>query len=533
MILDATNVLNSPVRSFETRVELYNGSALADAFSAFDALKEFSIERSGEESKFFGYGICQKMNLKLIDKDRNISITTAHSLKNYLGAGGDLINPFPLFYVSRVVRDENTNALSITAYDALYKATEHTVEELVLTAPYTIRDVAEAAATLLNLSGIDAIDITEETNPFDINYADGANLDGTETIREALNAIAEVTQTIYFINSENKIVFKRLSLSSEPVLTISKNDYFTLESGANRRLKTILHSTELGDNLTASIAASGTTQVIKDNPFWDLREDTATLLDNAIAAIGGLTINQFNCKWRGNFLLEIGDKIALVTKDNQTVISYILDDVLTYDGTLSEHTIWKYSSNDEETAANPTSLGDAIKQTYARVDKANKRIDLVASEVNSNSEAISSLQINTDSINASVQDIQTNITDSLNGINESVATLTNKVEAAITSEDVQIQIRSELANGVDKVTTATGFTFNEEGLTVSKTGSEMETQITEDGMVVYKDDVAVLTANNIGVDAVNLHATTYLIIGTNSRFEDYADNRTGCFWIGN
>ena len=209
MILDATNVLNSPVRSFETRVELYNGSALADAFSAFDALKEFSIERSGEESKFFGYGICQKMNLKLIDKDRNISITTAHSLKNYLGAGGDLINPFPLFYVSRVVRDENTNALSITAYDALYKATEHTVEELVLTAPYTIRDVAEAAATLLNLSGIDAIDITEETNPFDINYADGANLDGTETIREALNAIAEVTQTIYFINSENKIVFKR------------------------------------------------------------------------------------------------------------------------------------------------------------------------------------------------------------------------------------------------------------------------------------------------------------------------------------
>ena len=84
-----------------------------------------------------------------------------------------------------------------------------------------------------------------------------------------------------------------------------------------------------------------------------------------------------------------------------------------------------------------------------------------------------------------------------------------------------------------KVETNTGFTFNDEGLTVEKANSEMRTQITEDGMTVFKNDEAVLTANNIGVDALNLHATTYLIVGTNSRFEDYADTRTGCFWIGN
>ena len=73
----------------------------------------------------------------------------------------------------------------------------------------------------------------------------------------------------------------------------------------------------------------------------------------------------------------------------------------------------------------------------------------------------------------------------------------------------------------------------EEGLTISKSNSEMETKITEDGMVVYKNDEAVLTANNQGVDAKNLHATTYLIIGTNSRFEDYkGGSRTGCFWVG-
>ena len=60
----------------------------------------------------------------------------------------------------------------------------------------------------------------------------------------------------------------------------------------------------------------------------------------------------------------------------------------------------------------------------------------------------------------------------------------------------------------------------------------MKTQITEDGMTVYKNEDAVLTANNTGVDAVNLHATTYLIIGNNSRLEDYGSDRTGCFFIG-
>lgn len=106
-----------------------------------------------------------------------------------------------------------------------------------------------------------------------------------------------------------------------------------------------------------------------------------------------------------------------------------------------------------------------------------------------------------------------------------------QVELAMTSEDVTLAIQQEMSNGVEKVVTTTGFIFDDEGLTVEKSNREMKTQITEDGMTVYKNNTAVLTANNKGVDAANLHATTYLIIGKNSRFEDYG-NRTGCFWIG-
>ena len=51
-------------------------------------------------------------------------------------------------------------------------------------------------------------------------------------------------------------------------------------------------------------------------------------------------------------------------------------------------------------------------------------------------------------------------------------------------------------------------------------------------MTVHRGNEEVLTANNEGVKAEDLHATTYLIIGNNSRFEDFKNDRSACFWIG-
>lgn len=520
------NMLNSPVRKLMGRVEVYNGSTLTLICGCHDSLIDFTVERVGE-GKFFGYGICQRLNVKLRDLERKISISTANSLEIEFGIGTNYIYPFPRFYVSEVHRDENTNELSITAYDSLYQAEKHTVSELELVTPYSIQDFTLACGALLSLPvNLNAL------SGFDTIYPTGANFEGSETIREALNRIAEATQSIYFIDWDWKLTFKRLSNNSPVNLTIDKEKYFTLDSGENRRLATIANVTELGDNVSVSTSTTGSTQYVRDNPFWDLREDIATILDSALSAIGGLTINQFECDWRGNFLLEIGDKVELIAKDNNSLYSYLLNDSLTFNGSLSQKTEWKYEENETETESNPNNLGDALKQTFARVDKANKKIDLVVSQTEENREQLVNLQLTTDDITASVQKIEKNANESLESLNGELVDLTKKVDASITAEDVTIAIQTELSNGVDKVITSTGFTFNDEGLTVNKTGSEMKTTITEDGMQVFRDDEAVLTANNIGVNAENLHATTYLIIGKNSRIEDFGDNRTGCFWIG-
>lgn len=517
--------INSPVREIRARVELYNGSTLLDVFKYNDRLISFTVERIGI-GKFFGYGICQKINVKLIDMARELNITTANKLEVVFSTGSDYIYTFPAFNVSEVHRDENTNELSITGYDALYAASCHTVNELSISNPYTIKEFAEQCGALLG------VPVITNGDAFNISYDGGANFEGNESIRVALDAVAEATQTIYYLDGDWNLTFKRIDKDGSPLLTIDKDKYFTLDSSANRRLGAICNVTELGDNVIASLEQSGTTQYIRDNPFLEMREDVGELLEAALDVVGGLTINQFVCDWRGNYLLEIGDKIALTTKDNTTVVSYLLNDTITYDGALRENTQWELETDEADNEYNSSSIGEALRQTYARVDKVNKQIDMVVSETSTNSESISNLQLTTDTISASVQRVEENAQASIDSLNNDVAALTSQVEAKMSAEDLQIQISTAMAQGTDKVVTSTGYTFDSEGLTVSKSGSEMSTQITDDGMKVYRDNAVVLTANNRGVDAVNLHATTYLIIGTNSRFEDYGDSRTGCFWIG-
>ena len=515
---------NAPQRTVGARVELFEGETLAHTFLHTDALKSFTVERIGEESKFFGFGVCQKLNLKLIDLQRAINITTAHTLKASYSVDTSFLTAHPLFDVVEVNRDENTNEIDVTAYDAIYKASGHTVAELELTA-YTIQEFATACANILGLQ-ISFSGIEEAT--LETAYAKGANFDGSETIREALNAVAEATQSIYFVTQDNVLCFKRLDATA--VASIPKSQYFTLKSGESRTLATIAHVTELGDNVSAT-SGEGVAQYVRNNPLWELREDVATLVDNALAAVGGLTINQFECSWRGNPLLEVGDRVGIVTKDDSTIYSYILNDVIEYSGYLKGTTQWNYTESESESSTNPTNLGEALKQTFARVDKVNQQIEMVVN----GEDGLSALRMNVFGITSQVTEIEKKNIEALGNLNESVAELTKTVETSMTAEAVQFLVKEELTEGVDKVTTSTGFTFDENGLKITKTDSEMSTEITEDGMKVKREDETVLTADNGGVIAKNLHANTFLIIGQSSRFEDYeksGETRTGCFWIG-
>ena len=103
------------------------------------------------------------------------------------------------------------------------------------------------------------------------------------------------------------------------------------------------------------------------------------------------------------------------------------------------------------------------------------------------------------------------------------------------TEKIEMSVAKMRQDGVSQVVTTTGYRFDADGLSISKTGEEMSNLLDNTGMYVKRSGETILAANNNGVEAVNLHAKTYLIIGSGdgrSRIEDYGTDRTGVFWIG-
>ena len=101
--------LNSPVRTIGAVVDISGRT-----FTNNTELKNFTVDRLGEDSKFFGFGVCQKANVHIRDMDRQVTTTTSDSVRIGFNNNveGENVWCFPHFYITETHRDENTNELS-------------------------------------------------------------------------------------------------------------------------------------------------------------------------------------------------------------------------------------------------------------------------------------------------------------------------------------------------------------------------------------------------------------------------------------
>lgn len=167
------------------------------------------------------------------------------------------------------------------------------------------------------------------------------------------------------------------------------------------------------------------------------------------------------------------------------------------------------------------SFGKSFSETLGIANDARDKVDSVESELNSEMGELSTTLARTEAqvtVNA-----------------QKIADLSSEVELKLDAEAVTIVVEKEMEKGIDRVETKTGYVFDSNGLNISKSGTEMENLLDNTGMYVTKSGEDILVANKDGVEATDLHAKTYLIIGEGdgrSRFEDYSIDRTGCFWVG-
>lgn len=106
---------------------------------------------------------------------------------------------------------------------------------------------------------------------------------------------------------------------------------------------------------------------------------------------------------------------------------------------------------------------------------------------------------------------------------------------------IQLVVSNQLEDGVKRVKTETGYTFDNEGLSIEKTNAKTKSTLNEKGLEVKdstgSEDEVLLKAGydeetgETIVKSKNMNVEKYLTIGKYSRIEDYEEG-TGVFWIG-
>lgn len=169
---------------------------------------------------------------------------------------------------------------------------------------------------------------------------------------------------------------------------------------------------------------------------------------------------------------------------------------------------------------------EAAKEAYNKAQNAQNTADDAQVDVdnlaNATTQKFSKLDVTTEGITSEV----TKQTRRVDQMEESISSIQQ------TAEGISIRVQNIIENGVDKVTTGTGYTFNNDGLKITESGQEIENLLDNTGMYVTRSGETILKANNAGVVATDVTVRNYLIIGTHARFEDYGDGRTSCFYIG-
>ena len=407
---------------------------------------------------------------------------------------------FGSYLIKESKKDEESQSISLECYDFMLQsmipydlALDYTQNEG--SSNITVKDFLDAICDRLGwkkgYTTFHNCDVLIDEEKYDIS----------DTFRDALDDIAEVAGgMIGFVDDALTVIYPTNSgevIDEESLksLTIGKK-YGPINS-------VVLSRTPQEDNIyrkdNDSIAQNGLTEIrIENNQIIDThRED---FMDGVCDALMGLSFELYELESFGIGYLNFGEFFSIKTADGVEHKTLMLcDDLQINQGVKEESKLEEPEvTNTDYSAASETDK--TLKRTIIRVDKQDNKISALAER-----------------------------TDTLEG---GLADVKRTAELSITPDKVDVMI-SEAINGIDGASVKeTGYTFDKNGLNIHKDGEEMHNTLDNKGMKVLRNNEEILTATADGVNAINLTARKYLIIGNNARFEDYPGGRTACFYIG-
>lgn len=409
---------------------------------------------------------------------------------------------FGTYIIKESKYDDDSATLNLECYDLMLRSMIPYDLVLDFSADVTVKDLLDAICIRLGW----AIGYTTFTNS-DV-VLDGEKFDSSVTFRDVLDQIAQAVAGVIAFKDDALCVL--YPTSSGEVIDASNLKTLAIGEKYGPINSVVLSHTPQEDNVyandAASISQNGLTEIkIENNQLMDSQREA--FIGGIFERLNGLEFYLHELQSFGIGYLDLCDIFKIETLDGTQYETIMLSDELQISQGLAENSSAKApaATEAEYTATSP--VDKLLNKTILRVDEQAQEITALVSKTEQ-----------------AVEDIES--------LSEQV---THMAEVMIDSDSVDIKISTAI-DGKDSIETSTGYTFDENGLNISKSGEEMKNRLDNTGMYVTRDDEEILSANNDGVSALNLTSRQYLIVGDYSRFENYDNGtdskRTACFFIG-
>lgn len=507
----------------KTILMLPDGSILSSGGGTDCAVRHFSWTQCVNEEQELTLGsVCAAMvEIELLTPQGGLSLKEGDAIRVVRQDETGVSHPVGVFLTEKPVRS-SANTMKLTAYDNVSKLDKNLTGWLegLTQWPYTLQELAEMVSEACGV-------VLRKTELPNGNYPVEKFTASGITGRQMMRWIGQLCGRFCRATPEGELEFAWYTESGLTVTPSGTHYYYQgklsySDDGVSPVEKVQLRQTQEDvGTVYPNISGEVNTYCITANPLLSASSGDSLIgvAQTLYEQLQGVTYRPCKLTVPAGFSIAAGDIITVTDRNGIPVRVYVM--TRTQSGNTDTLECTGNARRDSTTAVNEMSY----KTLSGKVLELKTTVDGLKAENRDASGKMASLTLDVEGIATEVSRQQSQL-DSVN------SRLTGVTQ---TAEDVQIKVRSMMEEGTKKVTTETGFTFDSQGLTIRKSGTQMENLLNETGMFVKRSGEVILQADHEGVTAVDVTVRNYLMVGEHARFEDYSSGgdskRTACYWM--
>lgn len=409
-----TEELKNAFKHNVTRAKIiYNDSNETILINENTGIQEITLEdnRYVPEMGFIGQATAKKVTLKLLNNQQTINLENKE-FTLYIGADYNnntyYIN-YGNFIVNETPENDSTNGtVKVVAYDYMIKFNKNYVNSINY--PCTLKNY------LINICEQAGVELGSASFTNDDFLVENSQFEG-KTLREVLQHIGKSAFSWVRIGQDNKLYIDFKANDGNATIediTIDEykkdaykkaNEYYGPINKVTYGDSDIQGQEESVEDAEAILQNGKKEIIINDNYFAYTTTKREELIQKGTTLFGleYMPITQLDLI--GFIYLDCTDFIRVFDEENNYVLSRVFCHTIKYTGIVTDSIESEGSNQTKDTYKNKNTTIESNSRTEIIVDRANKRVQSIASEVTKQNNKISTLTQTVDELSSKISDV--------------------------------------------------------------------------------------------------------------------------------